>query len=1046
MSGGPAEDVQAGHVGRQGQKTIVLDKDHALLTDLLDHGAGAFHDLFGDFNLGGVHHAGEDALHGAVADHVDDQDDHQQEGQDRRPADHMAGALLGQPVGRDEDHDQRGDGNQDGGDMRSALLQIGLHLAGFGAHLVEDRTHERQQTVHQLAALFSGLGLFGLGFGPFGLGRPGLVVGHSVGVVLSRTGVGGLRSRAALGSRRLGSGLGRLGLGLRCLSLMELDADGLGQRIDLVGLGAGVVDNARPVQAEAEVIGVAVGVLVALAVPGQVLLLLLDLFHGDGLLVVQQAVGLHLAGEDVQQGLGKEPVAVETGAAVAEKDDVGQRLDLAPDHGTAGLHQDDDLAALGHSLRDVLEHLQIGVVGGAAHGLAGVGAVDLDRLGHHTVTVVLGDGLGVGGYGLTAGLGGGVLLILDGGGQVGILAQIGVRAVDGAIGSWRGHGHQGQVAGSQLRFRGADDVVLGVGGLAVLVGIAAGLAHGIGDHIVVLGDLVQIHGGVPASVGGGAAGGHIIGRAGAEDVGHVDRQHRGVFPGLMDDVAAVLQHDDALLLHSQGEGVGLVVVDGGVGLVQLHIGVVEQAALELGQQEVIAGVAQDLQGLIVAQLVLHQLKALGSGVQVGGATHLVDAVDIELGKTLGLGQVLHAEGLGAVGGDAPVGEDEALVVVLAEQADLVLGVGAAHQLAQSVVAGGGDGVVGHDAGLVGDAPGQVEGAVKEGDQVGGKVVRLLEDVELAAVAVVVAAALGGSGAGVVLGDGVDGILAPAKVFAVLRPGALQAGDVGVSQVAAQGRVLGVGAGGAGQVRGGADVNLGSQQHGDADGAVHLSVGHSQRKGNVRIEGGAKSQLVDGVGDVAGVDGNGGGDAPVAVGLTEGLQGVGPFHGHASVAGVGSAAGHAAAATALDVLQVFPVDLGAEGSPAAVGEERGHLVHAQAIGQIPGAGLIVQPPVLIGLQLTVPVQILEGVAVRLDQLHAGVGRVAQGLTSLVGDLDPAVVSLFLVPLVAVGESGDGQSQKHRRGQKQCEQLFQFPHAVFSFPVPGFPSFHAVIISG
>ena len=136
---------------------------------------------------------------------------------------------------------------------------------------------------------------------------------------------------------------------------MVLNAGGGGQRIDLVGLSAGVVDDTGPVEAETKVIDVAVGVRVALAVTGHVFLLLLDSVHGGGLLVVQQTGGFHLTGQDVQQGFGIEPLSVKARAAVAQEDDVGQRLDFAPDHGTACLHQHHDLAGLGHGFFHVLE-------------------------------------------------------------------------------------------------------------------------------------------------------------------------------------------------------------------------------------------------------------------------------------------------------------------------------------------------------------------------------------------------------------------------------------------------------------------------------------------------------------------------------------------------------------------------------------------------------------------------------------------------------------------------------------------------------------------
>ena len=856
MYGSPAKDVQFGRLCSQGQHVVaVLDKDHTLLADLLNNAAGTLNHFFGNFRLGGVQHTGNDALHGAVADQVDDHDDSQQEGQHRCPADHMAGTLLGHPVGCDEQYDQQTDSDQESGNIGSAFLQIGFHLAGFGSHLVKDRGQYCHQRFDQFAALFFGLNFVGLGFRlsfglsrfgcfrfGFGLSRFGGFRFGSLGFTFARrsirsalcgTGFRSCRYRAAV-SRRL---FGRLGFyrAFHGLSLMELDAGGGFQRFDLVGLGADVVDDTGPVETKAKVILVAVGIFVAFAVTGHVLFLLLNSIHGGGLLVVQQTGGLHLTAQDVQQGFGIEPLAVEACAAVAQEDHVGRRLDLTPDHGASCLHQHHDFAGLGHGCFNVLEHLQIGIVGSAGSCLLGIGTVDVDSLAHHAVTVILGNSLLVGGDRLGAGFLGFVFVILDGSRQVGIVAQVFVRTVDFAVGSGSGHRHQGQVTDSQLLGRGTDNIVLGIGGIAFLIRLAAWLAQCVGHHVVVFLDHFQIHGRFPGS--------RIAGRGGValgcsrELPRYIDRQHLFFLTGLVDSVAIVLEHDDALFLHGQREFFGIAVVVDSLGGLQLDVGVLVQAALELGQQEVIGGVAQNLQRLVLSQLILHKLKAVGSSVQIRGTAHLVDAVHVELGKTLGNCQVLYAEGLGAVDGDLPVGENKALVVVLPQQADFVLGIGPADPLAQFMVALIGDGVVGHDAGFMGNALGQVEGTVKERDQMGSKVIAG-KYIELAAVAVIIAAALSGAGTHIVLGDSVDGVNAPAQVGTILSPGALQSGDVSIGQVAAQSRVLGISACRAGQNRGRADIDLGSQQHGDADGTIHFAVSNTQRKGCVHIKSGA----------------------------------------------------------------------------------------------------------------------------------------------------------------------------------------------------------------
>ena len=104
-------------------------------------------------------------------------------------------------------------------------------------------------------------------------------------------------------------------------------------------------------------------------------------------------------------------------------------------------------------------------------------------------------------------------------------------------------------------------------------------------------------------------------------------------------------------------------------------------------------------------------------------------------------------------------------------------------------------------------------------------------------------------------------------------------------------------------------------------------------------------------------------------------------------------------------------IGEVGAASALGgqqQQAGNLIPRHLAGQIRGAGVRVQPPVLIGVQLAVFIHILEGVPAGLEQLHAGVGGVAQGGPALVGHLHPALGGLLLGPLHVAGA-----------------QLFQFP---------------------
>ena len=70
------------------------------------------------------------------------------------------------------------------------------------------------------------------------------------------------------------------------------------------------------------------------------------------------------------------------------------------------------------------------------------------------------------------------------------------------------------------------------------------------------------------------------------------------------------------------------------------------------------------------------------------------------------------------------------------------------------------------------------------------------------------------------------------------------------------------------------------------------------------------------------------------------------------------AGPSVPATLFDVSPVLIADNVAEIGPAAVGGEGSNFLAGHLAGGIDGAGHAVQPPVLIGIQLAVPVQILK----------------------------------------------------------------------------------------
>ena len=115
------------------------------------------------------------------------------------------------------------------------------------------------------------------------------------------------------------------------------------------------------------------------------------------------------------------------------------------------------------------------------------------------------------------------------------------------------------------------------------------------------------------------------------------------------------------------------------------------------------------------------------------------------------------------------------------------------------------------------------------------------------------------------------------------------------------------------------------------------------------------------------------------------------------------------------------------------EQGRHFLHAQAVRQGAGAFFIGQPPVLVGIQLAVAVQVLEGVAVSLQDGDAGSLGISQGFAALIGHLHPAVGrSLFFPFLVRFRGGGQGGGQHHHQRQEQRDELTG--HDVLSFLLP------------
>ena len=372
------------------------------------------------------------------------------------------------------------------------------------------------------------------------------------------------------------------------------------------------------------------------------------------------------------------------------------------------------------------------------------------------------------------------------------------------------------------------DVRLSDGGVAVLVCRArVGLGNGVGHDLEVLLKRALEQRKLAGGRRRGDAAEHACSLVGGvETHRHVDLG-LGVALGGLDDAVMVLEHDDALDLGVERGGLGLLVatllVDGGAGNVRIDVGILEQARVEVAEQQALGGGAEVGVRLLLAEVGDHVLVGGDEQGRVVAAAHLVDADLDGLGGTLG--RVPNAAVLEAPAGgharalvvqDCPVGARRALEAVLVAQelGDLVLGEAGAHELAILLVLIVGDRIGRHDGASAAGLAVELEAAVHERDHEGLEVIARV-DGELAAVGVALAAALAGALSGPVLDHGDERAGAPALVLAVLVDRGLQAVDEGAADVAGEGRVLAEGAVEARPARVGGNVSLRAEEHRDA---------------------------------------------------------------------------------------------------------------------------------------------------------------------------------------------------------------------------------------
>ena len=261
--------------------------------------------------------------------------------------------------------------------------------------------------------------------------------------------------------------------------------------------------------------------------------------------------------------------------------------------------------------------------------------------------------------------------------------------------------------------------------------------------------------------------------------------------------------------------------------------------------------------------------------------------------------------------------------------------------------------------------------------------------------------------------------------AVLGTGcSLEAVHIGAGHVRVQGGILAESAVEAAPARFCGQVDLRAQRRGDAQCAVFLGCypaellyegrveggGHAERRGpegnpaaGTQVELGRRGGFVARVGRVVGRD-------TVAERLGELLHVIVPAGGHFGAFHRGHEDGSEVVLREELTLCVSDFRC-AHGLVAAVQHQAGDFLDGKLGGQILGTGFGGKPPVLVGVQRAIAVQILEGEAVHDQQRRAGVAeRSAARL-----DDEFVAVGLGFVPLGAAGRQGQGEESYGQEGE-------------------------------
>ena len=256
------------------------------------------------------------------------------------------------------------------------------------------------------------------------------------------------------------------------------------------------------------------------------------------------------------------------------------------------------------------------------------------------------------------------------------------------------------------------------------------------------------------------------------------------------------------------------IADFGNGLLHIEIGIFKQANLEDIAQQAYSGLLEALVHIILAMFLDAHFIGSQYRLNVAVAAELVNTGHQGLIMTARFRILFHAPGGGNafaqffrhIMGHAPVGADNAIVFVLvAQQANLVTGEGAADLFAQGAVLTPGNGIGGHHGAGHFRPAREFEPAIDKGNQLGIELPAGIDGI-LAVFGMGFTTAFTDTITGPVFHHGVDAVFAPALVLAIFQRG-LHTVHIGLCHIAGQCRVFAKGAIVARPARVGAQINL-----------------------------------------------------------------------------------------------------------------------------------------------------------------------------------------------------------------------------------------------